>query len=198
MAKDSDNWFVGIPVDDSALPASALRDLPARTRTIHPDDLHVTVAFLGAVGANRALAAWSHLAPPAAAPLIARVGPRAAFGPRRQPSAIGLDLEADRPDAPLARFVAARRDPLREAAGLAADTRAVRPHLTLGRPPRRAGPEWWRACDRWLAERDADTTLHLDRIALYTRAHDREDDRRYRRVRCTRWPRTDDDREDPR
>lgn len=188
MPTDTDraNWFIALPVAARQLPRAAMDELPPGTRAFHPLDLHVTVAFLGAVGEARALRAWTALEQRATAPIDAAIGPRATFGNPRRPSALGLDLDADRPDSGLAGLIAAWRDPLRRAADVAAEERPVRPHVTLGRPPRRPNAAWWRACRRWLATSDAPASVHLDRIALYTRASP-DAAQRFRAVRTVRW-----------
>lgn len=186
MPSDRANWFIALPVSAGQLPPDATRELPSGTRTLHPDDLHVTVAFLGAVGETRALRAWSALEPPAGPPVSARIGPRATFGNPRRPSALGLDLEPRRGHGELARVIEARRNPLREAAGVEPEVRAVRPHVTLGRPPRRPSTAWWRACEQWLAAADPPASLRFDRIALYTRA-DGDPERGFRMLRTLHW-----------
>lgn len=179
------NWFIALPVAAAALPAGSLASLPPGVARLHPDDLHVTVAFLGAVGQERARRAWGEL-PSAGTPLVTHTGARAALGRPARPSALGLDLDADAADGALAAFLGRWRDHLRAAAGVAAETRPLRPHLTLGRPPRRAGARLRQRIDDWLAGRDEAARIELDRIALYTRA-DRDGGRRFRQVERLAW-----------
>lgn len=176
------NWFIGLPFPVTSLPGEELKRLPAGTRAFDPADLHVTVAFLGAVGENRALRAWGRLKAGDALPLSAAIGPRATFGAPRRPSALGLDLDNGADDSPLTRFIADWRDVLRAAAGLAAEARPVRPHVTLGRPPRRTDADWKRALATWIGGPVEDAPVTLERIALYTRAEP-GDQRRFREVR---------------
>lgn len=180
MPMSRPNWFIGLPVRAEELPPGILASLPAGIRRFHEDDLHVTVAFLGPVGredAEKAFAVtdWSRLPP-----LAAVTGPRGAFGNPRRPSAYGLEIESEGDR--VTRFIEAWRDALIEAADSPPENRPVRPHLTLGRPPRRPAETIRDRARRWLDERQPATTLRLDRIALYTRSDDRRE-RQFARVR---------------
>lgn len=179
------NWFIALPVPADALPSGILASLPPGVARLHPDDLHITVAFLGAVDADRARRAWAEL-PLTDTPLATHTGARAALGRPARPSALGLDLDADAADGALTAFVARWRDCLRAAAGVVPETRAVRPHVTLGRPLRRAGARLRQRIDDWLAERDEPVRIELDRIALYTRA-DGDRERRFRQLERHDW-----------
>ncbi|MCA9602007.1 MAG: hypothetical protein KC417_08285, partial [Myxococcales bacterium] len=52
------NWFVGFPAPSPSLLAG-LSGAPAPLAALAVDDLHLTVAFLGAVDTDAALRAWS-------------------------------------------------------------------------------------------------------------------------------------------
>lgn len=175
------NWFIGLPVSADELPRDILASLPAGIRRFHEDDLHVTVAFLGPVDpedADKAFSVtdWSRLPP-----LTAVTGARAAFGNPRRPSAHGLELDSEADDA-VARFIETWRNVLLEAAGRPFENRSIRPHVTLGRPPRRPAETIRERAGRWLDERQPAVPLRLDRIALYTRADDRRE-RQFVRIR---------------
>ncbi len=184
------NWFIALPFPLASLPREELTRLPAGTRAFDPADLHVTVAFLGAVGEHRALRAWEQLETVDALPVSATIGPRAVFGSPRRPSALGLDLDTERDGSPLTRFIVEWRNGLRAAAGLAPEKRPVRPHVTLGRPPRRTDADWQRALATWIDRPAAHAPVTLERIALYTRAEP-GDQRRFREVRSLPAPSRD-------
>lgn len=173
------NWFIGLPVDAGELPAGLMASIPPGLRRFHPDDLHLTVAFLGAVGPEAARAAWALVGDIDAGPLRAQTGRLAAFGRPGRPSAYGLELGAGRDS--LAAFIGAWRDPLRAAAGVGAEERAVRPHVTVARPPRRGGQAIRARAAAWLDTQPAPATITLARIALYTRAPPGEE-RQFRRI----------------
>lgn len=176
------NWFIALPFPPAALPEREFERLPVDTRAFDPADLHVTVAFLGAVGEQRALRAWARFGNERVPALRTTVTRRAVFGPPRRPSALGLELDGENSEAPLPRFIAEWRDALRDAAGLDADPRPIRAHVTLARPPRRTDAQWERALAEWLHRPAINTAAYLDRIALYTRAEP-GDRRRFREVR---------------
>jgi len=160
------NWFIALPIDARELPASELDALPPGTRRFHPADLHVTVAFLGAVGRDVALRAWETTEWSRQPAMQAHVGARAALGPRRRPSAYGLEL--DDAEGHLRAFVEHWRDRLLAVAGRPGEQRPVRPHVTLGRPRRGRGDTI--RVRAWLAASPPPTAVTLDRVALYTRA----------------------------
>lgn len=177
------NWFIGLPVDAAELPAGLVASIPPGLRRFHADDLHVTVAFLGPVDPEAARAAWARAADIDAGPLRVQTGALAGFGRPARPSAYGLELGPGG-DA-LAELIGRWRDPLRAAAGVGPEGRAVRPHVTLARPPRRGGRTIRARADAWLARTaPAPATLTFARIALYTRAG-AGDERLFRRVEET-------------
>ncbi len=179
------NWFIALPVDAGELPPDLLEGLPAGLRRFHPADLHITLAFLGSVTPEAASAAW-RAAGIDAGPFTAALGTPAALGKPRRPSAFGLDL-GDGGEA-VAQVIGQWRDPLRQAAGLAAETRAPRPHLTLGRPPRRGGDAIRARARHWVETYSPPATpITLDRIALYTWAADRRE-RQFRIVDTAALP----------
>lgn len=174
------NWFIALPFPAGALPVGELDALPPGTRRFHPDDLHVTVAFLGAVDRATALAAWAAADWSPEPALQASSGRRATFGPRNRPSAFGLEFEDPRCE--LRAFIGRWRDRLRAAADLPPEQRVVRPHVTLGRPPRRGGDTI--GVREWLASGHGIAVVTLDRVALYTRADPLGDRRFDRRREC--------------
>lgn len=168
------NWFIALPVDAGAVPVEWLATIPAGLQRFHPDDLHVTVAFLGAVDEHAAHRAWAGIGTPAGLPLWPRPRRVRAFGRPERPSAYGLEVDDDRGS--VAAFIGEYRDGLRAAAGLEAETRTPVPHVTLARPPRRAGAAIHGRARRWLARAEVpDVIFTLDRLALYTRSRDRRE-----------------------
>ena len=163
------NWFIGLPVHADELPAGILASLPPGIQRFHEEDLHVTVAFLGPIGERRARAAFALADWTQWPTLSATTGPRAAFGNPRRPSAYGLEVEGDA----VRRFLAAWRDALLQAAGRPAETRGIRPHVTLGRPPRRLAATMRDRARPWLDETQPPTPLRLDRIALFAGSDER-------------------------
>jgi len=181
------NWFVALPVPAQAW-LEALTAPPVGARLFASDDVHITLAFLGPVGEERARAAWeaARRLPPAS-PFRFLPGALSPFGPRRRPSAWAVEPLDGAPR--LAAFIEAARGPVAEAAGCSVDPRAVRPHATLVRPRRGAAPAVHRALATWaVAQALPVAPVELDRLALYTWAEDRR--RRLFRVVASRplWP----------
>ena len=165
------NWFIGLPLPQVTGLDQALADCPKALRRFHPHDLHVTVAFFGPVTTDSALRAWSSLGD-LNGPLTVTLGPLQPFGSRRRPSAFAFELGQG--GAAVTVLIAAHRDALRQAAGLAPENRAPRPHVTVARPARNAAAAVYEAAKRWAQTVTPPVgRLVLDRIALYTWAQDR-------------------------
>lgn len=137
MAQGPDgNWFIALLVPDGGRLLAATAGLPQALRRLPPQDLHLTLAFLGACGEVRATAAWQAIAALVHPPLLVRPAAWRAMGPARRPSALALTLEQGRAEA--AALIEAWRPPALAGAGLPPDLRPALPHITLLRPPRRA------------------------------------------------------------
>lgn len=154
------NFFLAWPVPAdprfTAIPAP-----PPGLRCLHPDDLHVTLVFLGPVGLAAAERAWATL--PAPVPRRVPLGPVRPMGHARRWSALaahlGDALHAD---------IAALRGPACAAAGVRPDPRPPLAHLTIARLRRSAGPADRDAALRWAATVDLVGDLTLAQLALYT------------------------------
>jgi 2'-5' RNA ligase len=171
------NWFVGLPVDGRFL-ASHVTPPPRGFRAFHPDDLHLTVAFLGPCGdeaALRALAALDEALasdPSLRAPIETSLGEVVPMGDPRRYSALSALLVAGRAETEAR--MAALRDPLADAAGSRREVRPPKAHVTLARPSRTASPADRRAGLAWAgALALEDVHVRLDRVALYTWSLDR-------------------------
>ena len=142
------NWFFAFPLDGAFV--QALPALPGALRLYHPDDVHLTLAFLGGCGeegAMRALAALDArlaLDPPGALEVsLGEVVPMG--GSRRSYSALSALLGAGR------------------------EARPAKPHITIARPKRRATDADRQAGLAWAEALDlSGVQARLDRIALFT------------------------------
>jgi 2'-5' RNA ligase len=164
------NWFLAFPVDGAFV--LELPPLPPQFRRFHPDDVHLTLAFLGGCGEAAAQRALSLLDERLAlAPLtsvqasLAEVVPMG--GSRRSYTALSALL--DRGRAEMIAYIAAHRDALLEAAAGRREARPPKPHVSIARPRGRAteaqraeGLAWANALDL------SGVSARLDRIALYT------------------------------
>jgi len=164
------NWFFAFPIDGAfvlELPA-----LPSNFRRFHPDDVHLTLAFLGGCGelaAERALAALDQRLASEPQPQIAvSLGEVVAMGgSRRTYSALSALLDRGRTEATAC--VAALRDLLTLAAAGRTEKRPPKPHVSIARPRSRASEADRNAGLSWAGGLQLQNVhAHLDRIALYT------------------------------
>jgi 2'-5' RNA ligase len=173
------NWFIGFPV--AATPwLSALEPMPRGARLFVPEDVHLTLVFLGPVGRDAAMRAWEEAVGLERRSWSMSPGALAPFGNPRRPSAWSVEpsprLET------LEAFMAAHRERLFDAAGVAEagrDRRPPRPHATLARPKRSAGPVEHAALRAWAErQRVAAVPVVIGRLALYTWAEHRSSEAR--------------------
>jgi 2'-5' RNA ligase len=164
------NWFVALPVPAGPW-LEALRPPPG-VRLFAPEDLHLTVAFLGAICAERARAAFDGLGALPLAALQIGLAQVATLGPRRRPSAFSALLDQGR--AEVERAIAALRDVLCDTAGARRDARAPLAHVTLARPLRAATAEQLRDARAWAESLTLEgTQAWVSRIALFTWSQER-------------------------
>lgn len=166
----SANWFIALPI--IAGPWFHALQPPAGVRMFGPMDLHVTVAFLGPVNEQQALAAFDHAVGFPLDALHAQLGPVECLGSKRRPSAFSALLLDGRSQVEAA--LGAVREQMWEAAQARHDTRPPLAHVTLARPSRRASTSEQAAAQRWAKGLDLGAPgVRLDRIALYTWSLDR-------------------------
>jgi RNA 2',3'-cyclic 3'-phosphodiesterase len=172
-------WFIALPV--AAGPWFEKLPPPAnKTSVFHPDDLHLTIAFFGRVGEDRALAGWERFRWPLGRTTVS-LGEVVGLGDPRRPSALSALLVRGRED--VERAMGESRGVAIEAAGAEPDKRPPKAHVTLARPSRSASSreraravEWAKTIDLRGAE------IALDRVALYASGSGPEG-RRYKQVR---------------
>ena len=168
------NWFVGLRVPLAAGVARAVTEPPAGVRRFAAEDLHLTVAFLGAVGEEAALRAWAaggRATGPAIAATLAGV---VRMGSARRFSALAAELGEGHREA--CDLIDALRTPMLEAAGSRPDTRPPRPHVTVARLRRRASPAERRGAVAWASGLALPSgSIELAELALFTWAEDRDE-----------------------
>jgi len=163
------NWFFAFPVEGAFV--RELGEPPPHFRLFHPDDVHLTLAFLGGVGetvAERALAELdARLGAQALAPFDVTLAEVVPMGSPRHYSALSALLGEGR--AQVAACLTELGGRLCEVALGRRPSRPAKPHVTIARPRRAAtdaqraeGLAWARAVELGSARR------RLDRIALYT------------------------------
>lgn len=178
------NWFLAFPVDGGFL--GELPAPPPGFRLFPSEDVHLTLVFLGGCGEEVAGSAFraleEHLPRASRGPIPVSLGAVAPMGgSRKDYTALSALLERGR--AETIALTLALRDLITDAAGLRRQARPPKPHVTLGRPRRRAdfahraaGLEWAEKLELSHVERT------LDRVALYTWAEPRRE-RLFRIVR---------------
>jgi RNA 2',3'-cyclic 3'-phosphodiesterase len=176
------NWFFAFPIEGSFV--TALPPLPPLFRLFHPEDVHLTLSFLGGCGEPAALRALAALdaalasGPPTA--LSVSLGKVVPMGSRPY-SALSALLELGRVET--TELIASLRDVLSEAALGRREKRAPKPHVTIARPSRRASKPALEAGLSWANGVDLGAIeARLDRIALYTWSEGGRRERLFRRV----------------
>jgi 2'-5' RNA ligase len=171
------NWFFAFPIDGAfvlELPA-----LPSNFRRFHPEDVHLTLAFLGGVSeaaAHAALAALdARLLDTPLAPIEVSLAEVVAMGGSRR-SYTALSALLDRGRAEASACIGALRDVLTETASGRREKRAPKPHVSLARPRQRASEADREAGLSWATGLAlGGVRARLDRIALYTWSEARQD-----------------------
>jgi 2'-5' RNA ligase len=163
------NWFFAFPLDGRFV--LELPELPPGFRRYEPEDVHLTLAFLGVCGeaaAQRALHTLDeHLLKLELPAIEVSLGRVEAMGSQRAYSALSALLDRGRSETEAR--IAALRDALIESANGRREQRRPKAHVTLARPSRRVTEEQRRAGLAWAGALDLRTVhARLDRIALYT------------------------------
>ncbi|HET8933009.1 MAG TPA: hypothetical protein VFN67_06210 [Polyangiales bacterium] len=167
----SANWFIALPV--SAGPWFDALQPPDGVRLFGASDLHLTVAFLGAVSEAQAHAAFEHAQRFPLRSLRVRLGPVECLGSKRRPSAFSALLLDGRAEVEAA--MGATRTQMWDAAGARHDARQPLAHVTLARPSRRATTDDVDRAARWANALDLGApSTELVSIALYTWSEDRK------------------------
>lgn len=170
------NWFIGLPLDGAFL--ATLPPPPPNFRLFGAHDVHLTVAFLGRCGPERAARALEALDEALAAqrfePIAYSLGAVVPMGNPRRYSALSALLAEGRE--PATELMGALREDLWEAAEATPDTRPPLPHATIARPQRRAEMRDRAAGLRWASRLDLSWVRGtIDRIALFTWAERRDE-----------------------
>lgn len=166
------NWFLGWPVDPGAWFAPLVADAPRALRRFHPDDLHVTLAFLGPVEEEAARAAWALAETLPLTALDGELDRVEGFGNPRAPSALSVEIRGEA----IRDAIAAFQGPLLAVAGAPPERRPPRAHCTVARPRREAGHAERAAGLAWARRLPPlGLPVRLDRLALYTWSLDRRE-----------------------
>jgi 2'-5' RNA ligase len=163
------NWFFGFPVDGAFV--LELPKLPPSFRLFHPEDVHLTLAFLGGCSEEAAMRSLDaldvRLRSSPLASLDVSLGEVVPMGSRRAYSALSALLFSGRAEATAC--LTSLRDVLTEPATGRREKRLAKPHVTIARPTGRATEAARGAGLEWAARLNLSAVqATLDRVALYT------------------------------
>lgn len=165
------NWFLALRVPTESW-WSRVSAPPEGVRLFAPDDVHLTVAFLGPVDERSAESAFEVAPQWPTGPLDVTLTRVVAMGNPRRPSALSA-IVGDGADE-LSRAVVAVRGEMFERAGARADDRPPLPHVTIARPSRSAGRAEREHALEWAKGLDlANPRVRLSQLVLYTHSEDR-------------------------
>lgn len=175
------NWFIALPVPAADWFAERVAaHPPPAVRLFHPDDLHLTVAFLGGVDEDAARRAWELRGLWTQGAVRIGFGEVIGMGPPARFSALAALLERGRETVEAG--MAACRDAMLAAAGAPPERRAIKAHVTIGRPRRDATPAQRSSALAWALHLPLrGVEAGLTEMALFTWADERRE-RQFRAV----------------
>lgn len=144
--------------------ARPLREEDLPVRWVEPDNLHVTLKFLGQVRKDRISEIEGIVGRIAAATraFSAGLGGFGAFPTIRRPRVVWLGVEATTE----LRWLKQDLEWSLGDVGFEVETRAFHPHVTLGRALKQAGPGAFRGLDRLLADIDFEDEMRVHTVDL--------------------------------
>lgn len=182
MNNSHQNWFVGLPVQDTgwfggvvgACPEHSERKTPHSLRVFDANDLHLTVAFLGQCDFQYTTDVREIIDTISFTPFTITFDTLTTFPPERRPTVVSFTLR-DGYDA-TCELISRWREPLLTAGRARPDTREPLPHVTVARIHRDAGERTIEDITAWAHSRPVPpVSLTIDRVALYTWADDRRE-----------------------
>ncbi len=163
-------WFVALPIIGEV--TAHLNAMPPKLRPMVANDLHITIAFFGAVNEAAAHAGFD-ATQLAFSACVVSFGAIEAMGDGERWSA----LAAQMPNDALAIALGDARTAALQVAGARPETRAPRPHVTLARLMRRAKAQDREAALAWAHACNLDgVAARVDSLALYVSTDRARDD----------------------
>ena len=168
------NWFIALPVPASPWFDHRFDPPSPAFRRCHPQDLHLTVAFLGAVTETQARAAFDRPLAWDQGAIAVGLGPIVPLGNPHRYSALSILLTLGHDRA--CSLLHQNQPHLLGTAGVPLDPRPPKPHITVMRPQRHASHQDRQIGLTWAEGWDLSQTdpLLLRDIALYTWTDDRQ------------------------
>lgn len=142
----------------------AVREEELPVRWVDPENMHLTLKFLGEVRPDRLdpIRALMERVAGAMGPLALDVGGFGAFPTLRRPRVLWMGVEAT----PELRCLKQDLEWALADEGFEAETRAFHPHLTLGRANPDAGAGVFRDLDTWVPRLDFRVRVHVPALDL--------------------------------
>lgn len=122
--------FLGYRVPTTPGLQTLLAALPESIQPVHEDDLHLTLAFFGAISEDRVEQLWQQATAASPPPLDVGATSLEAYGHPQRPRTVALSL---RPNSELLHWLHVHQGRLLKMAQRPTETREPRPHLSLGR-----------------------------------------------------------------
>jgi 2'-5' RNA ligase len=169
------NWFVALPVRGTEILLETLAaTAPPEVRLFHPEDTHLTIAFMGAMPKEHAAKVLQIMQQIDFEPFKISLSNLIPLPSAKHTSAFSYQL--DQGHSQVAAIIDQWRNALLMAGGAPPDYRPPLPHLTIGRPQRKWGKKGVEQGIRWAANlAPVAFETFIDSVALYTWS----DDRRY-------------------
>ena len=168
------NWFIAIPIDLGQMYSHVIGRPIKQVRVIRQEDLHLTLAFLGAIEKEAALELWKSLEISDLKTIFLALGKVGSFGPQEKPSAYGICPAAANED--LSKLFRHLVSHVLSVTGIDVGTRRFRPHITFARPKRAPNVDERLQAKEWAFSRDFSliAPMILSKLALYTWNEDRD------------------------
>ncbi len=174
MNNTHQNWFVGLPVQDTGWFGGVVDEAPHGLRIFNANDLHLTVAFLGQCDFQYTDDIKKIIDAISFEPFTITFDTLITFPPERRPTVVSFTLH-DGYDATY-KLIRRWREPLLSAGHARPDTREPLPHVTVARIHRDAGYREIEDISAWAYSRTVPpVSVTIDRVALYTWADDRRE-----------------------
>lgn len=166
------NWFVALPVPADGWLQEITGNAPAEIRPFVPEDVHLTVAFFGAMHPAKKLDIIQLMDEIRFEPFAISFAHLRPLPSEKFPTALSFELARGHDEA--VQIMEQWRDRLTDCAGVRRESRAPLPHVTIARPQRKFGAAGRRAALAWAAGVGPPSVEPVvDSIALYTWAVDR-------------------------
>jgi len=169
------NSFVAAPIENVGYWFdNYLENRPNAVRVFHPEDLHMTIAFLGKISADQQAAVIQAMEKLAHAEFEISFHRLVALPNAKRMSALSFSVNAGFQEA--VNLIETWRAPIFKSISTEVETRPALPHITIARPERRANSQERKSILGWLKTVEAPRLkIPINRVALYTWSDNRKE-----------------------